>query len=200
MTFEYEALPLRPSFLFSAFCAHHNPLLRGRRYTKVLPPSPPFSVFPEESKRRRGKKREKRAQTQKSPCKRALFFDRPPTANLTMFESRRSCVLVGPGRGVACSSQPAASQAAADVLRRGGNAADAAVAAAAALAVVQPCSTGAGGDAFCLYFDAKEGKVNGLNGSGRAPGDPSCKQALEEQLSRGNERGGATVTVPGGVY
>ncbi|XP_077440419.1 glutathione hydrolase-like YwrD proenzyme isoform X2 [Vanacampus margaritifer] len=56
-----------------------------------------------------------------------------------------------------------------DVLKRGGNAADAAVAIAAALAVTEPCSTGLGGDAFCLFFNGNTGEIRGINGSGRSP-------------------------------
>ena len=56
------------------------------------------------------------------------------------------------------SSQPLATAAGLEQLRRGGSAADAAIAAAAALAVTQPCSTGLGGDAFCLYYEAATGR------------------------------------------
>lgn len=76
--------------------------------------------------------------------------------------SRRSPVLCRDGC-VACS-QPLAAEAGLSVLKKGGNAADAAVAVAAALNVTEPCSTGIGGDCFCLFYEADSKKVRGLNG------------------------------------
>ncbi|XP_061095609.1 glutathione hydrolase-like YwrD proenzyme isoform X1 [Conger conger] len=83
------------------------------------------------------------------------------------FSSRRSPVVCL--NGCVASSQTLASVIGLDILRRGGNAADAAVAVAAALGVTEPCSTGVGGDCFCLFYDARTGQVRGLNGSGRSP-------------------------------
>lgn len=74
-----------------------------------------------------------------------------PTDPLS-FASRRSPVLGT--RGMVATSQPLAVQAGLDMLARGGTAADAAVATAAALNVTEPTSTGLGGDAFALYYQA----------------------------------------------
>jgi len=100
--------------------------------------------------------------------------------------------------GMAATSQPLATLAAIDTLRAGGNAVDAAVAASAALCVIEPESTGIGGDCYCLV--SQPGKpIWGYNGSGRS-GAAASDQALR---AKGMETIGMTsvhaVTVPGAL-
>uniref|UniRef100_A0A7S0Q1H2 Gamma-glutamyltransferase n=1 Tax=Coccolithus braarudii TaxID=221442 RepID=A0A7S0Q1H2_9EUKA len=73
-----------------------------------------------------------------------------------------------------------AAEAGLSILKAGGNAVDAAIATAAALAVCEPCSTGLGGDAFLLRYDSENCKVEGLNGSGRAPRALSLERARQD--------------------
>lgn len=113
------------------------------------------------------------------------------------FSSRRSNVMST--KGMVASSQPLATMAGVDILRAGGNAADAAVAVAAALNVVEPFSTGVGGDCFALYWDAELRQVFALNGSG-----PAAKRANIDDLERAGYReyplfSGHAVSVPGTV-
>src|ERR1700684_3025042 len=72
-------------------------------------------------------------------------------------------------RGIVAPSQTLASQAGAQILAHGGSAVDAAIAANAVLSVVEPMMDGPGGDLFVIYYDAKTGKLTGLNSSGPAP-------------------------------
>ena len=112
------------------------------------------------------------------------------------FNSRRSPVYGT--RGMVASSQPLASAAGLRILQRGGNAADAAVAVAAALQVTEPCSTGLGGDCFCLYFDAKTKTLSGINASGRAPAELSIDKLAELGITGSLPPFSPhTVTVPG---
>ena len=71
--------------------------------------------------------------------------------------------------GMVSTSHPLATKAAIDKLSQGGNAIDAAITAASVLAVVEPHSTGVGGDLFCLYCPSNTNEVIAMNASGRAP-------------------------------
>ena len=81
----------------------------------------------------------------------------------------------------------------------GGNALDAAVAAVAVLCVIEPQSTGIGGDCFCLYAPAGTGKVIGLNGSGRAPAAATIDWFESHQIRALDNTSAHAVTVPGAV-
>jgi len=71
--------------------------------------------------------------------------------------------------GMVASPHYLATEAGVAVLRRGGNAIDAAIASNAVLSVVTPYVCGIGGDLFALLYNAADGALIGLNGSGRAP-------------------------------
>ena len=79
-------------------------------------------------------------------------------------------------RGMVVTSQPVAAWVGIDILRQGGNAIDAAVATAAMLNVIEPMSTGIGGDAFGLIYEAETKTILGLNGSGRSPHAASLEE------------------------
>src|SRR5262245_31473730 len=95
------------------------------------------------------------------------------------------------------TSHPLASFEALSMLRSGGNAMDAAVCAAAVQAVVEPQSTGIGGDCFVLYCPKGAGEVLAFNGSGRAPAAASVGWYRERGFDEIPDRGVHPVTVPG---
>ena len=102
-------------------------------------------------------------------------------------------------RGIVATAQTLASQAGAQVLARGGSAVDAAIAANAVLSVVEPMMNGPGGDLFALIWDAKTGKLTGINASGWTPKKLSIDYL--DRLGSGSYSiaGIHTVTVPGCV-
>ena len=102
-------------------------------------------------------------------------------------------------QGIAATSQTLASQAGAQILAKGGSAVDAAIAANAALGVVEPMWNGIGGDLFVLYWDAKTGKLTGLNASGPAPRGLSPEFLAKQGVKTMPQIGIHSATVPGAV-
>jgi gamma-glutamyltranspeptidase/glutathione hydrolase len=111
------------------------------------------------------------------------------------FPSRRSAVLAR--HGMVATSQPLAAMAGLRMLMDGGNAADAAVTVAAMLNVVEPMSTGIGGDCFALIYEAETTQVTALNGSGRSPAAFTLEEAQRRGLEEMPLTGPLPVTVPG---
>jgi gamma-glutamyltranspeptidase/glutathione hydrolase len=90
-----------------------------------------------------------------------------------------------PGTQLVTSAHPLASMAGAQILMQGGNAADAAVAVAAVLNVVEPQSSGLGGNGFVTYFDKATGAVQSLSMAGAAPKGVKAEAMTEQTLNRG---------------
>ena len=86
--------------------------------------------------------------------------------------------------GIVAAESPLAAQAGAEILEHGGNAVDAAIAANAVMGVVAPMLNGIGGDLFAIVYDAKSGKLYGLNASGWAPAGLSIDFLQEQGLAR----------------
>jgi gamma-glutamyltranspeptidase/glutathione hydrolase len=102
--------------------------------------------------------------------------------------------------GMVVSSQPLATLAGVQVLARGGNAIDAAITTAAVLGVVEPMSIGIGGDAFCLFYSARDGAVSALDASGRSPYAANLDFFRDKAFKEMPQRGIHSVTVPGAVH
>src|SRR3954447_25372109 len=118
----------------------------------------------------------------------ATAQDRPQARSLTISD-----------RGIVATSHALASQAGAQILARGGSAVDAAIAANAVLGVTEPMMNGIGGDLFAIYWDAKSGKLYGLNSSGWAPQALTVAHIKAKDANSMPEEGIDTVTVPGAV-
>lgn len=101
--------------------------------------------------------------------------------------------------GMACTSQPLATQVAIDILKSGGNAVDAAIAANAVLGLMEPTGNGIGGDLFAIVWDAKTQKLYGLNASGRSPYDLTIDYFRENGYEKIPALGPLPVSVPGCV-
>lgn len=97
------------------------------------------------------------------------------------------------------TSQPLASAAGLEVMRRGGNAIDAAVAAAAVLGVTEPHMTGIGGDMFAIVWLARQRKLVAINASGRAGSLMTRETLVSRGFASGSQQGVMSVTVPGAL-
>lgn len=117
------------------------------------------------------------------------------------FFATRSEVMAA--HGVACTSQPLATQIAVEILKKGGSAVDAAIAANAALGLMEPTGCGIGGDLFAIVWDAKGRKLHGLNASGRSPAGLSLAKLRDILAADGRKMipptGPLPITVPGAV-
>lgn len=113
------------------------------------------------------------------------------------FASRRSNVRST--NGMVATTQPIAAAAGVRAMMNGGNAVDAAVTTAAALNVVEPHSTGIGGDLFALVWNASDKQVHALNACGRSPGQSSLQALRDMGLSSIPDQSPFSVTVPGTV-
>ncbi|WP_460450928.1 gamma-glutamyltransferase family protein [Alsobacter sp. SYSU BS001988] len=100
--------------------------------------------------------------------------------------------------GMAATSHPAATLAAVEILKAGGNAIDAAIGAVALQGVIDPHMTGIGGDCFVLFKPAR-GRPIALNGSGRAPLRAECGWFAERGMTAIPDGSAHAVTIPGAV-
>ncbi|MEM8659557.1 MAG: gamma-glutamyltransferase [Pseudomonadota bacterium] len=134
-------------------------------------------------------------------CVLTLFVSAPLTLSQTRYSgsefSMRSPVFAR--NGVVSTSHPLASQIGLQVLKDGGNAIDAAIAANAALGLMEPTGCGIGGDLFALVWIAEEGKLYGLNASGRAGLESTLERFAKDGLDSVPTQGALAVTVPGAV-
>ena len=119
---------------------------------------------------------------------------------MSFFNSRRSNVVAA--NGMVATSQPLAARAGLRVLEDGGNAVDAAVCCAATLSVVEPMSTGLGGDVFALVWDAQAREVFALNGSGRSAGGANLEDVQRlglKTIPLAGDGSAMSVSTPGTV-
>jgi gamma-glutamyltranspeptidase/glutathione hydrolase len=101
--------------------------------------------------------------------------------------------------GIVAAEQPLACQIGTRILAQGGNAVDAAVAVNAALGVVAPMANGMGGDLFAIVYEAKTGKLYGLNASGWAPAGLTPEFLKSLGTNQMPQSGIHSVTVPGAI-
>src|SRR6201982_392950 len=132
--------------------------------------------------------------------RRFLPFFLPALAPLALAQDRSNArsMVISP-YGIVATSQVQASQAGAEILSHGGSAVDTPIAANPSLGVMEPDMNGMGGDLFAIYWDAKTGKLYGLNASGWAPKALTIEHLKAKDVTKMPAEGIDTVTVPGAV-
>lgn len=114
------------------------------------------------------------------------------------FESSNRSLALG-RNGMAATSHPLATLTALEILKAGGNAMDAAIAACAVQCVVEPGSTGIGGDCFALYSAKGSTDVVAYNGSGRTPKALSFEEVAVPGKTILERSSPHAVTIPGAI-
>src|SRR5580692_11904964 len=127
----------------------------------------------------------------------ALLFTTSMSMSARDRSNARSMVITR--YGIVATSHVQASVAGAQILARGGSAVDAAIAANAVLGVTEPMMNGMGGDLFAIYWDAKTGKLYGLNASGWAPKSLTIEHLKAKGITEMPQSGIDSATVPGVV-
>jgi gamma-glutamyltranspeptidase/glutathione hydrolase len=101
-----------------------------------------------------------------------------PLAALPAFHRHKHEARKGPA--LIAAANPMAVEAGMEILKKGGKAIDAAVAVQAMLGLVEPQSSGVGGGAFLLYYDASTGVVSAIDGREKAPAGAAPEMFLDE--------------------
>lgn len=120
--------------------------------------------------------------------------DRPSGASFSSRSPALGC------SGAAGTAHPIATQAAIEILKRGGSAVDASIAANACLGFLEPTSSGLGGDCYAMLWDPKQSKVMGMASSGKSPRSLSL-QTVRSRAKNGvlPKLGAITVSTPGAL-
>jgi gamma-glutamyltranspeptidase / glutathione hydrolase len=132
-----------------------------------------------------------------APSARQPVSTAPVTSPAAPREQARSMIVTK--YGIVATSQFLASQAGAKMLEAGGNAIDAAIAANAVLGLTQPYVNGMGGDLFAIFYEAKTGKLYGLNSSGWTPKALTIEYLKSKGVDKIDRIGVNAITVPGCV-
>lgn len=95
--------------------------------------------------------------------------EKSSVSSVSMIDAQMAPAVNPYAKGMVAAANPHAVEAGLEALRAGGSAVDAAIAVQTVLSLVEPQSSGIGGGAFMVFYDAKTGAVISYNGRERAP-------------------------------